>query len=128
VATPEKVLELIKVSDLDAQLTMNASKVICRLGGFISRQEAEMKGDKFIACQQNIFELIKKRLHEFFVNKCAEQFSDQELDELIETYNSPAFKHLVSLMPRMMLDVSGFLLDKEPDFKQEIIKFYQRSE
>ncbi|MBU1180036.1 hypothetical protein KJ885_03770 [Patescibacteria group bacterium] len=111
-ASAEKVQEYLVASEADNMIDLVRNSVLRNLGETLQELEEKLSEKEFEAVKHYFFTIAKKSGEagvRLAVDAIAKDFSDEELDELIEIQLRPVTVRLRNLMQELLQQMSGIV-------------------
>ena len=121
-ASEEKVQRFFKVAEVSKQNEFFITELVSQMKSrFVGELTEENNNDevKIIEVIGKMNRSMGKKSLEFSAKLYEELFTDQELDELIEIYASPAFSRLRELAPELTSRLLNHVMSKQEEYEKE---------
>ena len=123
-ATPRKAREFVVATEMEA----NYSLIVEAMMGNLALDQmirGDKKGVLITKVSAALIERLRSTLIDALMKIIAEQFSDDELDQLIVNYRLPVHAKLRALFPEITQDVTAMFSDGRIDIQTMVKEFIE---
>lgn len=117
-ASPEKIKKFFEVAKIMDQYSILTKGIASQMAAHL--EEGDEIGLKQLELQKRRGEMMSKKLFDFVAGLYENLFTDEDIDDLIAIYTSPAYKRLMAALPEMAQKMVDYLFEHEKEIEDQI--------
>lgn len=125
-ASKEKVQEMLVAIDFEKQQKVMVEQMFGSMRTHFADKEDQL-GVEAVNVHEKAQVMILKRVGKFVEKIYEEIFTDEEVDEMIHIFSSPAFKRLQAMSPEIMQRTMNYVMESMDELQEELESMYEEA-